>query len=62
MSRLEPILEPILNSIDFESLEFKTTFNHKNRFEPMSTKSIKSVGSAQPESNRAFNDHGQIIV
>src|ERR1043165_4852525 len=37
MSRLEPILEPILNSIDFESLEFKTSFNHKNRFEWKST-------------------------
>src|SRR5581483_2311417 len=37
MSRLEPILEPILNSIDFESLEFKTSFNHKNRFERKST-------------------------
>src|SRR5436305_14447241 len=37
MNRLEPILEPILNSIDFESLEFKTSFSHKNRFERKST-------------------------
>src|SRR5581483_8983333 len=46
MSQLKPILEPILNSIDFESLEFKTSFNHKNHFERKSTfKLTPRVGS-----------------
>ncbi|PKK73034.1 hypothetical protein RhiirC2_741655, partial [Rhizophagus irregularis] len=32
-SRLESILEPILNLKDSGSLRFKITFNHKNRSE-----------------------------
>ena len=42
MSWLELILEPILNSIDFESLEFKTSFNHKNHFEQKLTFELTS--------------------